>query len=101
MKLEKGQIIEINIPETEKPVKAIVLDIIPTGEYEGDFSTTVYYTYILYAENKLFKMSNKCQRGMNTSFTEDGEPISEIFENWSNLQYNNIIVDNCKIELPF
>ena len=32
MKLEKGQIIEINIPETEKPVKAVVLDVIPTGE---------------------------------------------------------------------
>ena len=31
MKLEKGQIIEINIPKAEKPVKAIVLDIIATG----------------------------------------------------------------------
>lgn len=101
MKLEKGQIIEINIPEIEKPVQAIVLDIIPTGEYEGDFSTTVYYTYILYAENKLFKMSNKCQRGINTSFTEDDEPISEIFENWSDLQYSGIITDDCEVKLPF
>lgn len=97
MKLEKGQIIEINIPETEKPVKAVVLDIITTGTYEGSFSTITYYTYILYAENKLFKMSNECQRGMNPSFTEEGEPISEMFENWSNLQYDGIIVDNCII----
>ena len=97
MKLEKGQIIEINIPETEKPVKAVVLDIITTGTYEGSFSTITYYTYILYAENKLFKMSNECQQGMNPSFTEEGEPISEMFENWSNLQYDGIIVYNCII----
>lgn len=101
MKLEKGNLIEVNIPETENPVKAIVLDIIETGEYEGDFSTTTYYIYILYTENKLFKMSNECQRGMNTSFTEDGEPISDIFENWSDLQYNGIIADDCEIKLPF
>ena len=101
MKLEKGQIIEINIPETEKPVKAVVLDVISTGEYYGDFSNTTYYTYILYTENKLFKMSNECQRGMNTSFTEVGEPISEIFENWSDLQYSGIITDDCEVKLPF
>lgn len=69
--------------------------------YEGDFSITSYYTYILYAENKLFKMSNECQRGMNTSFAEDGEPISEIFENWSDLQYSGIITDDCEVKLPF
>lgn len=38
---------------------------------------------------------------MGEYFTEDGEPISEIFKDWSDLQYDNIIVDNCKIELPF
>lgn len=97
MKLEKGQIIEINIPENRKPVKAVVLDIIPTGEYEGDFSTTAYYTYILYAENKLFKMSNECQYGISESYTEEGEPISETFEHWSDFQYNDIIIDNCII----
>lgn len=98
MKLEKGQIIEIsNIPETENPIKAIVLDIIPNMVVDEEFCSTTYYTYILYAENKLFKMSNECQRGMNTSFTEDGEPISEMFEHWSDIQYNGIIVDNCII----
>lgn len=99
--LEKGQLIEVNIPEIKNSVKAIVLDIIATGMYEGDFSTINYYTYILYVENKLFKMSNKCRHIMCESFTEYGEPISEIFEDWSNLQYDGIIVDNCKIELPF
>ena len=46
-------------------------------------------------------MSNECQRGMNTSFTEDDEPISEIFENWSDLQYSGIITDDCEVKLPF
>ena len=100
-KIEKGHIIEINVPNVEKPIKAVVLDVIATGAYEGDFSTTTYYTYILYAQKRLFKMSNECQRGMNTSFTEDGEPISEIFENWSDLQYSGIITDDCEVKLPF
>lgn len=97
MKLEKGQIIEINIPETEKPVKAVVLDIIATGEYYGDFSNTTYYTYILYTKNKLFKISNECQYGISESYTEEGEPISETFEHWSDFQYDDIIIDNCII----
>lgn len=101
MKLEKGQIIELNIPKIDNPIRAIVLDVIATGEYEGAFSTITYYTYILYAENKLFKMSNECQRGMNTSFTEEGEPISEMFENWSDIQYSGTIVDDCEIKLSF
>ena len=101
MKLEKGQIIEINIPKTENPVRAIVLDAIATGEYEGDFSTITYYTYILYTKNKLFKMSNECQRGMNTSFTEEGEPISDMFENWSDIQYSGTIIDDCEIKISF
>lgn len=95
--INKGQIIEVNVPHTEKHIKAVVLDVIPNMVVEEDFFTTTYYTYILYADNRLFKMSNKCQRGMGTSYTEDGEPVSEIFENWSDLQYNGIIVDNCKI----
>lgn len=97
MKLEKGQIIEINIPETEKPVKAVVLDIIATGEYYGDFSNTTYYTYILYTKNKLFKISNEYQYGICESYTEEGEPISETFEHWSDFQYDDIIIDNCII----
>lgn len=97
MKLEKGQIIEINIPETEKPVKAVVLDIIATYEYYGDFSNTTHYTYILYTKNKLFKISNEYQYRICESYTEEGEPISETFEHWSDFQYDDIIIDNCII----
>ena len=97
MKLEKGQIIEISINETNNPITAVVLDVTSTYVYEGNSCSTTYYTYILYAENKLFKMSNECQQGVNTSIKEDGEPISEKFEYWSNLQYIDTITDNCKI----
>ena len=96
-KIEKGHIIEINVPNIEKPIKAVVLDVIATGEYEGDFSTTSYYTYILYAQKRLFKASNKCQRGMSTSITEEGEPIEAMFEDWSDFTYDGIIVDYCEI----
>lgn len=99
--LEKGHLIEVKIPSIEKPIQAIVLDIIATDMYEGDFSTTTYYTYILYAQKKLFKASNKCRRGMNTSITEEGEPIEDMFEDWSDFTYDGIIVDYCEIELPF
>lgn len=97
-RLEKGQIIEINIPEIGHPVKAVVLDVIKNYVDEGYSCNTTYYTYILYAENKLFTICNQCQRGINTSIEENGKPISEKFENWSDFQYSGIIVDNCEIK---
>ena len=100
-KIEKGTIIEVKVPNVEKPIKAVVLDIIVSGESEGDFSVTTYYTYILYAQKRLFKASNECQQGINTSFTEDGEPIDCMFENWSDFTYDGIIIDYCEIpEIP-
>lgn len=100
-KIEKGTIIEVKIPNVEKPIKAVVLDIISTFTYEGNFNNTIHYTYILYAQKRLFKMSNEYQYGMNESYTEEGELISEIFEHWSNLTYDGIIVDYCEIpEMP-
>ena len=42
-------------------------------------------------------MSNECQYGINESFTEEGEPISEMFEHWSDFTYDGIIVDYCEI----
>ena len=95
-KIERGTIIEVKVPNVEKPIKAVVLDII-SGEIEGNFSVTAYYTYILYAQKRLFKISNECQRGICTSITEDGEPIEEMFENWSDFTYNGIIIDYCEI----
>lgn len=39
------QLIEVNIPEIKNPVKAIILDIIATGIYEGD-SITIHIFYM-------------------------------------------------------
>lgn len=96
-KIDKGTIIEVKVSNVEKPIKAIVLDIIPTYTYEGNFNNTIHYTYILYAQKRLFKMSNEYQYGIEESYTEEGEPISEIFEHWSNLTYDGIIIDYCEI----
>lgn len=52
-KIEKGTIIEVNLPNVEKPIKAVV---IPTFTYEGNFNNTIHYTY---AQKRLFKMSNE------------------------------------------
>ena len=100
-KIERGTIVEVEVPNVEKPIKAVVLDVIATGDYEGDFSTTTYYTYILYAQRRLFKVSNKCKRGTYDSITEDGKPIEDMFEDWSDFTYDGIIVDYCEIpEIP-
>ena len=96
-KIERGTIIEVKVPNVEKPIKAVVLDVIASGESEGNFSVTAYYTYILYAQKRLFKASNKCRRGTCTSITEEGEPIEDMFEDWSDFTYNGIIIDYCEI----
>lgn len=96
-KIERGTIIEVKVPNVEKPIKAVVLDIIVTGNYEGSFSTISYYTYILYAQKRLFKASNKCRRGTYPSITEEGELIEDMFEDWSDFTYNGIIIDYCEI----
>ena len=100
-KIERGTIVEVEVPNVEKPIKAVVLDVIATGDYKGDFSTITYYTYIMYAQKRLFKASNKCKRGTYYSITEDGKPIEDMFEDWSNFIYDDIIVDYCEIpEIP-
>ena len=100
-KIERGTIIEVKVPNVEEPIKAVVLDVIATGVYEGDFSTITYYTYILYAQKRLFKASNKCKRGTYDSITEDGKPIEDMFEDWSDFTYDGLIVDYCEIpEIP-
>lgn len=96
-KIERGTIIEVKVPNVEKPIKAVVLDVIVTGESEGSFCATAYYTYILYAQKRLFKVSNECQRVICHSITEDGELIDEMFENWSDFTYDGIIIDYCEI----
>lgn len=100
-KIERGTIIEVKVPNVEKPIKAVVLDVIVTDSYEEGFSTITYYTYILYAQKRLFKASNKCRRGTCDSITEEGELIEDMFEDWSDFTYDGIITNYCEIpEIP-
>mgnify|MGYP007043622575 CR=1 FL=1 len=84
-KIEKGTIIEIKIPNVEKPIKAVVLYVIQKGG--GDYYAE--YVYILYAQNRLFKAFNWCHWGT----IEYGEP----YEEWSDFCYDGIIIDYCEI----
>ena len=59
-KIEKGTIIEIEVPNVEKPIKAVVLDVIENGT--GDYSAC--YIYILYAQKRVFKAFNWCLWGV-------------------------------------
>ena len=84
-KIEKGTIIKIKVPNVEKPIKAVVLDVIQNGGgyYHAE------YVYILYAQNRLFKAFNCCHWGT----TECDEP----YEEWGDFCYDGIIVDYCEI----
>lgn len=87
-KIERGTIIEVNLPNIEKPIKAVVLDVIENGT--GDYSAC--YTYILYAQKSVFKAFNWCHWGVN----EQGS-----YEDWSDFTYGGIIIDYCEIpEMP-
>lgn len=88
-KIEKGTIIEVKVPNVEKPIKAVVLDvlyhIVDNREYFG--------TLILYAQKRLFKagyigwkVEDSNEFGEITTFWEYGEP-----------HYEDIIVDYCEI----
>lgn len=88
-KAGKGTIIEIKVPNIEKPIKAVVIDtiyhIIDNREYFG--------TLILYAQKRLFKaeyigwkIEDPNEFGEITTFWEYGEP-----------HYEDIIVDYCEI----
>lgn len=82
-KIEKGSIVEIKVPNVEKPIKAVVLDVIQNGG--GNYHSE--YIYILYAQNRLFKAFNCCHWG-----TTD-----EPYEEWSDFCYDGVIIDYCEI----
>lgn len=92
-KIEKGTIIEVKVPNVEKPIKAVVLDVT-----EFDIMDTVRgVSLICYAQKRLFKVSYKyCFRAIldsNNHSYEDGE--------YYNYKYEGIIVDYCEIpEIP-
>ena len=92
--VEKGQIIEINVPNVEKPIKAVVLDVI--GYSTGDNSA--HYECILYAQKRLFKASFEHNWAIEDSYDDDDDTPEEVEVHWySKLNYGGIIIDYCEI----
>lgn len=87
--LKKGAIIEIEVPNAEKPIKAVVLDVT-----EYDFFESVKVKALLcYAQNRLFKVSYKyaCMIKLN----EDGTPYKDY--TYIDCKYDGTIVGYCEI----
>ena len=91
--VEKGQIVEITVPNVEKPIKAVVLDVI--GYCTG--SNSAHYECILYAQKRLFKASFEHDWSIEDSYDDD-DILEEVEVHWySKLNYGGIIVDYCEI----
>ena len=90
--IEKGSIIKITVPNVEKPIKAVVLDVI--GYCTGDNSA--HYECILYAQKRLFKASFEHDWSIEDSHDDDIPESVEV--HWySKLNYGGIIIDYCEI----
>ena len=83
-KIEKGTIIGVKVPNVEKPIKAVVLDVIENATSD----CSACYVYILYAQKRIFKAFNWCNWGINEK---------EGYKDWSDLTYDGIIVEYCEI----
>lgn len=97
--IEKGQIVEISVPNVEKPIKAVVLDVI--GYCTG--GNSAHYECILYAQKRLFKASFGHDWSIEDSYDDANDDIPEAVEvHWySKLIYKGIIVGYCEIpEIP-
>lgn len=86
-KIEKGSIIEIKVPNVEEPIKAVVLD----KESIGDDHWT-RNTYIMYAKNKIFRMSDEVYRQVYVD-DETGEP-QDCYQ-YCGLEGYKLILNNC------
>ena len=93
--VEKGQIVEITVPDVENPIQAVVLDVI--GYSTGDNSE--HYVCIMYAQKGLFKASFEYNWTIEISYDEDEPYDTEEVEchYYSDLKYEGIIVDYCDI----
>ena len=92
--VEKGQIVEINVPNVEKPIKAVVLDAI--GYCTG--GNSAHYECILYAQKRLFKASFEHDWSIEDSYEDDDDIPEAVEVHWySKLNYGGIIVDYCDI----
>ena len=88
-KIKKGAIIEVEVPNVEKPIKAVVLDV-----SEFDIMDTVRgVSLVCYAQKRLFKVFLKYRFTImldsNNHPYEDGE--------YYDFKYEGIIVGYCEI----
>ena len=92
--VEKGQIIEITVPNVEHHIKAIILDII---EYYTD-GNGAHCVCIMYAQKRLFKASFEYNWSIEDSYDEDFDVSEEVeVHYYSDLKYEEIIVEYCEI----
>ena len=92
--IEKGLIIEITVPNVEKPIKAVVLDVI--GYSTG--GNSAHYECILYAQKRLFKASFEHNWAIEDSYDKNLDTSEEVEVHWySKLNYGDIIIDYCEI----
>ena len=92
--VEKGQIIEMTIPNVEHPIKAIVLDII---EYSTG-GNSAHCECIMFAQKILFKASFEYNWSIEDSYDKDLDAPEEVEVNYySDLKYEEIIVEYCEI----
>ena len=89
--IEKGQIVEITIPNVENPIKAVVLDVIG---YTTS-SNSNHYECIMYAQKRLFKASFELAWYIYDDESDTSEEVEVNY--YSDLKYEGIIVDYCEI----
>ena len=88
-KIKKGAIIEIEVPNVEKPIKAVVLDVT-----EYDFMESVKVVSLLcYAQKRLFKVS--CKYAYKIKLDENGTPYKDC--EYRDYKYDDTIVGYCEI----
>lgn len=92
--IEKGLITEIMVPNVEKPIKAVVLDVI--GYCTG--GNSAHYECIMYAQKRLFKASFEHNWSIEDSYDDDLDTSEAVEVHWySHLNYGGIIIDYCEI----
>lgn len=92
--VEKGQIVEITVPNVEHPIKAVVLDVIG---YSTD-GNSAHCECIMYAQKRLFKASFEYNWSIEDSYDEDLDTSEEVeVHYYSDLKYEGIIVEYCEI----
>lgn len=92
--IEKGQIVEITVPNVEHPIKAVVLDVMGYSTS----SNSNHYECIMYAQKRLFKASFEFNWSIEDSYDGDLDTSEEVeVDYYSDLKYEGIIVEYCEI----